>query len=97
MTNHELFVEPILSIVPSELAIDTRLTAVQLRVLIAAFSFRAPNTNTYWPTAEEVASRCELPTQVVDDMAPDLLALGWIVEQNDEFRLYVPDHLEVRA
>lgn len=90
--------ENIISIVPIEVALDSRLTLRHVRVLIALYSFRGKNTDTVWPTRETLARRCGLPVTRISTVTSDLVELGWVAKDGlgghskaTRYKLAVPD------
>lgn len=88
------------AIVPAEVALDPRLTKMQLRVLIALLTFRAKNTDTVWPKRETLSARCGYHVNSISKVTKELVALGWLVKQgkggyskSTEYKITVPDHL----
>lgn len=89
---------PIFSIIPIEVALDDRLTKMQLRVLIALLSFRNKNTDTVWPKRETLAERCGYDVRTISRVTTQLVELGWLQKSGQggfskasEYRVTVPD------
>ena len=57
---------------------DHRLTLIQLRVLLALFSFRGKNTDTVFPKRKTLAERCGYTEGTVSKATTQLVTLGWI-------------------
>ena len=90
--------QPVFSIVPIEIAQDRRLTLWHVRVLIALLSFRRKNTDTVWPSREQIAERAGMHTANVSKTTSELVSLGWLVKVGDggrskssEYRITVPE------
>jgi hypothetical protein len=90
------------SIVPVEACMDSRLTKMQLRVLIALLSFRAKNTDTVWPKREQISNRCGYDKRVITRVTTQLVELGWLEKvgkggfsKSCEYRITVPDLVTV--
>lgn len=71
---------PLFSIVPIEVALDDRLTKMQIRVLIALLSFRNRNTNTTWAKRETLATRCGYGINTISRVTTQLVELGWLTK-----------------
>jgi hypothetical protein len=71
------------SIVPVEVAFDSRLTSRHMRVLIALLSFRNRNTGLINPGRELISLRCGLPVQRVSSVTTQLVELGWLKKQGN--------------
>lgn len=90
--------ENIISIVPIEVALDSRLTLRHVRVLIALYSFRGKNTDTVWPTRETLARRCGLPLTRISTVTSELAEFGWVTKEGlgghsraTRYKLAAPD------
>lgn len=90
----------IIAIVPAEVALDARLTKMQLRVLIALLTFRAKNTDTVWPKRETLAKRCGYHVNNISKVTKELVALGWLEKEgkggyskSTQYRITVPIQL----
>jgi len=88
----------LIAIVPAEVALDARLTKMQLRVLIALLTFRAKNTDTVWPKRETLAKRCGYHVNNISKVTKELVALGWLEKEgkggfskSTQYRITVPD------
>jgi hypothetical protein len=66
------------SIVPVEVAFDSRLTSRHMRVLIALLSFRNRETGLICPSRSRIASRCGLPVGRVSTVTTELVDLHWL-------------------
>lgn len=90
------------SIVPVEVCMDSRLTKMQLRVLIALLSFRNKNTDTVWPKREQIALKCGYAITVISRVTTQLVELGWLEKvgkggfsKSSEYRITVPNLVTV--
>lgn len=88
----------IFSIVPIEAWKDKRLTLEQLRVLGVLFSFRSRNTNTVWPSRQQISERCGMHLSNISTATTALVALGWLVKdgvgghsKSTRYTITVPD------
>jgi len=86
------------AIVPVEAAMDHRLTAIQLRVLIAILSFRNKNTNIAFPSRAKLAERCGYSEATISRATSALVELGWLRKVGKggrgkavEYEVTVPD------
>ena len=93
--------DPIFLIAPMEILADTRLTHMQMRVLLSLYSFRRKNTDTVWPTRETLSARCGYAPSVISRVTAQLAELGWLVKDgaggrghSTRYQLTVPEHLE---
>lgn len=68
----------IFSIVPIEVWRDKRLTLEQMRVLGVLFSFRGKNTDTVWPSRQQIAERCGMNLCNISTATTALERLGWL-------------------
>lgn len=68
----------IFSIVPAEVWRDKRLTLEQIRVLGVLFSFRGKDTNTVWPSRQQIAERCGMNVCNISTATTALERLGWL-------------------
>jgi hypothetical protein len=66
------------SIVPVDVFADDRLTKTDLRVLLAAFSFRDKASNLFYPGAENIAERVKLPVDKVQTAVDRLVVFGYL-------------------
>ena len=71
----------VFSIVPIEIALDSRLSKNHIRVLITLLSFRAKNTDTVWPSRAKMAARCGLPESRISQITTSLCDLGWLEKE----------------
>lgn len=69
------------AILPWEIAADTRLSARDLRVLIALLSFRRRDTGPFWATREQISERCGISANHVSDVTRRLEILGWLTKE----------------
>lgn len=83
---------------PVEVALDDRLTKMQLRVLIALLSFRAKNTDTVWPKRAQLSARCGYNERTISKVTSQLVKLGWLEKegqggysQSSKYRITVPE------
>lgn len=90
--------QPVFSIVPIEVVQDRRLTLWHVRVLVALLSFRRKNTDTVWPSREQIAERAGMHIANVSKTTTELVALGWLVKEGEggrskscEYRITVPE------
>jgi hypothetical protein len=86
------------AIVPSEASLDSRLTLMQLRVLIAILSWRRKNTDSVCVRREQIAERCNYEPQTISKVTTQLVGLGWLEKIGKggfskacEYRVTVPD------
>lgn len=83
------------SIVPPEVSLDHRLSPIEMRVLIALFSFRCKNTNMCWPSRQVLGGRCGYTEQTVSRAITGLKNKGWLeVQQHrgpNTYKIIVPD------
>lgn len=86
------------AIVPSEAALDSRLTCMQLRVLIAILSWRRKNSDSICVERERIAVRCNYTVQTISKVTKQLVDLGWLEKIGKggyskacEYRVTVPD------
>lgn len=70
------------AMMPAEAFLDHRLTAIQLRVLGALYTWRDKDTGVAKVYREQIASRCGYDVAVVSRATRDLVRLGW-VEKSD--------------
>jgi len=89
---------PLFSIVPIEVVQDKRLTLWHVRVLVALLSFRRKNTDTVWPSREQIAERAGMHIANVSKTTSELVSLGWLVKDGGggrskscEYRITVPE------
>lgn len=68
------------SITPIEVWRDKRLTLEQIRVLGVLFSFRGKNTNTVWPSRQQIAERCGMHPSNISAATSALVRLGWLIK-----------------
>jgi hypothetical protein len=68
----------VFSIVPIEVWRDKRLTLEQIRVLGVLLSFRAKNTDTVWPSRQQIAERCGMNVCNISTATSSLERLGWL-------------------
>lgn len=67
------------ALVPVEAYRDHRLTLIQLRVLIAMYSFYNPrNGNLVWPKRATLANRCGYSEKTISTATTGLVKLGWL-------------------
>lgn len=66
------------AIVPWDVAADDRLTARELRVLIALLSFRTRATGLFFATRAQIAERCGLPQPRISTTTTSLEAKGYL-------------------
>lgn len=86
------------AIVPVEIAMDDRLTKMQLRVLLAILTFRNKDTNLCHPTREQIGQRCGYTKEVVSRVTTQLVDLGWLEKtgkggfsKSSEYKFKVPE------
>ena len=72
-TRHESG-EHIISIVPIEVSLDHRLTLIQIRVLVALFSFRNKDTGVAKVKRSTLAERCGYPLTKISTATSELVA-----------------------
>lgn len=65
-------------IAPYEVFQDHRLTLMQLRVLLAIFSFRKKDTGIAYPKRKSLAERCGYSEAVISRTTTQLVNLGWL-------------------
>lgn len=89
---------PQFAMVPLEVCQDSRLTKMQLRVLVALLSFRNKNSDTLWPKRETLAERCGYSINNVSKVTSQLVDLGWLVKTGkggfskaSQYRVTVPE------
>lgn len=94
----DVIIEVPFAIVPSEAALDKRLTAMHLRVLIAILTFRKKNTDSVCMGRDKIAKRCGYREQTISKVTSDLVALGWLEKKGKggfskavAYRVTVPD------
>lgn len=68
---------------PVEVFQDRRLSLIQLRVLLALFSFRAKNSDTVFPKRSALTERCGYDKQVISRATTELVKLGWLDKCGD--------------
>ena len=68
---------------PNEVFMDRRLSLIQMRVLLALFSFRRKNTDTVYPKREKVAERTGYSVRTISRATTDLVELGWLKKSGD--------------
>lgn len=67
------------ALVPVEAYRDHRLTLIQLRVLMALYSFYNPrNRNLVWPKRATLAKRCGYSEKTISTATTGLVKLGWL-------------------
>lgn len=71
------------SIVPVEVAFDSRLNFRHVRVLIALLSFRNRNTGLMCPSRKMISARCQLPLDRISLITTELVKLGWITKSGN--------------
>jgi hypothetical protein len=81
---------------------DSRLSKMQIRVLITLLSFRAKNTDTVWPKREQISKRCGYEVTVISRVTKQLTSLGWLEKvgkggfsKSTEYRITVPELVTV--
>lgn len=77
---------------------DRRLTLMQLRVLLALFSFRGKNTDVVFPKRETLSERCGYTVQNISTVTRQLVELGWLEKAGKggfsapcHYKITVPD------
>ncbi len=90
------------AMVPIEVCMDSRLSKMQIRVLITLLSFRNKDTNLVWPKREKIAERCGYEITVISRVTRQLVDLGWIQKtgkggfsKSTEYRITVPELVTV--
>ncbi len=89
------------AIVPVEACQDPRLTKMQLRMLICLLSFRAKNTDTVWPSRDELSLRSGYSPSVCSRVTSQLVGLGWLEKsqrgrkRSAVYKITVPDLVTV--
>ena len=85
-------------IVPVEVAMDSRLSLQQMRVLLALYTFRNKNTEMAHPTRQEIAERTGMAITKISTATTDLERLGWLTKvgnggrsQATRYRVHVPE------
>lgn len=68
---------------PVEVFQDRRLSLIQLRVLLALFSFRAKNSDVVFPKRSALSERCGYDKQVISRTTTELVKLGWLDKCGD--------------
>jgi hypothetical protein len=63
---------------PVDVIKDHRLSLMQLRVLLALFSFRSKNTDVVFPKRLKLAQRCGYSEKIISRTTTQLVNLGWI-------------------
>lgn len=84
--------------VPVEVARDSRLTKMQLRVLIALLSFQNKKTGAIFPKRETIAMQCGYSLPAISKTTTQLVELGWLSKVGDggrgrpaSYRVTMPD------
>jgi hypothetical protein len=88
----------IFSFLPIEAAMDGRLTLIELRVLVALYSFRAKNTDTVWPSRAKISERTpQYCNKTISTALTGLVEKGWVHRRQfrgpSHYKLTCPEHL----
>ncbi len=73
------------TIIPNEVMADHRLTLIEMRVLIALFSFRGKNTNLVWPSRIQIGERCGYAGGTISNATKSLIKKGWLRKSKQVF------------
>lgn len=83
---------------PVDVIKDHRLSLMQLRVLLALFSFRSKNTDVVFPKRSKLAQRCGYSEKIISRTTTQLVNLGWIEKIGNggrsapcKYKITVPD------
>ena len=63
-----------------EIIEDSRLTLLQIKVLLALFSFRNKNTHLCFPSREAISKRTGIRTTSISRTTTQLVGLGWLLK-----------------
>ena len=80
-----------------EIIEDSRLTLLQIKVLLALFSFRNKNTHLCFPSREAISKRTGIRTTSISRTTTQLVGLGWLLKFWDvetkkyNYRITVPE------
>jgi hypothetical protein len=81
---------------------DRRLTLMQLRVLLALFSFRSKNSDVVFPKRKTLAERSGYSEMVISRTTTQLVNLGWLEKEGKggfsapcHYKITVPDSVTV--
>lgn len=100
MSNSSDYRQDPFAIVPIEVVKDSRLTGIQLRVLVTILSFRNRNTNLTNPSRSAIASRCGYSHNTITHATAALEKLGWISKKGKggkgpvHYDFHVPVYVE---
>lgn len=90
--------DPIIAIVPIQIAMDRRLSLPQVRLLISICSYRSKETGVASVKRSTLADRCGYPETKISTLTTGLVELGWLVKEGDggrskasSYRITVPD------
>lgn len=64
---------------------DHRLTLIEVRVLMALFSYRGKNTNLVWPSRTQLSARCGYAEGTISNATKSLISKGWLRKSKQVF------------
>ena len=100
MSEHDAPKQDPFAIVPAEVVRDSRLTAIQLRVLITILTFRNKHTHLVNPSRAAIAKRCGYGHGTISRATAALEQMGWLTKRGSggsgpvRYEFHVPDGLD---
>jgi len=100
MSEHDAPKQDPFAIVPAEVVRDSRLTAIQLRVLITILTFRNKHTHLINPSRAAIAKRCGYGHGTISRATAALEQMGWLTKRGSggsgpvRYEFHVPDGLD---